>query len=278
VTGEGRIAVKASYGRYAAAGSGPSAAVGPVASNVNPAANVVRTYTNWDGSIPYQPNEANLASVSGGSRDRRIDPNIKGEYMDEYTAGVDLGLSRDFTIRLNAVRKHDYRGAYELNTALPFEAYTDYRTGVDPGRDNVAGTADDGVIEVWSVPRSWPTFGHVQTYFTNTGPEANDRYTAFEMTASKSYSNGWSMLASYSIDRRDVRNPAPRDPNEARYNWEDPETHQGVRFSGTYELPWGVRGWNVHRPGGCLLQPRRAGAQCAQSARECHGRGSGRTL
>ncbi len=240
VTGEGRIAVKASYGRYAAAGSGPSAAVGPVAGNVNPAANIVRQYSNWDGSIPYVPVEANLASVSGGSRDRRIDPNVKGEYMDEYTLGVDFGLSRDFIIRLNAVRKHDYRGSYELNLALPFEAYTDYRTGVDPGRDNIVGTADDGVIDVWSVPRSWPTFGQVQSFFTNTGPEADDRYNAFEATASKSYSNGWSLLASYSIDRRNVRNPAPRDPNEARYNWELPETHQGVRLSGTYELPWGL--------------------------------------
>jgi Carboxypeptidase regulatory-like domain len=240
VTGEGRVAIKASYGRYAAAGSGPSAAVGPVANNVNPAASVTRTYSNWDGSIPYLPNESNLASISGGSRDRRIDPEAKGEYMDEYTAGVDFGLSRDFTIRLNAVRKHDYRGSIELNTAQPYEAFTDYRTGVDPGRDNIAGTADDGVVEVWSVPRSWPTFNQVQSFFTNTGPEADDRYTAFEATASKSYSDKWSMLASYSIDRREVHNPAPRDPNEARYNWEDPETHQGVRLSGTYEAPWGI--------------------------------------
>ena len=240
VTGEGRIAIKASYGRYAAAGSGTTAAVGPVAANVNPAASVTRTYSNWDGSIPYIPNENNLASITGGSPNRRIDPDVKGEYMDEYTVGVDFGLSRDFTIRLNAVRKHDYRGSIQLNTALPYEAFTDYRTGVDPGRDNVAGTADDGVVEVWSVPRSWPTFGQVQTLFTNTGPEADDRYNAFEATASKSYSNGWSMLASYSIDRRYVHNPAPRDPNEARYNWEDPETHQGVRLSGTYEAPWGI--------------------------------------
>ncbi|MDP1569214.1 MAG: carboxypeptidase regulatory-like domain-containing protein [Vicinamibacterales bacterium] len=240
VTGEGRIAVKGSYGRYAAAGSGPSAAVGPVANNVNPAAAVTRTYSNWDGSIPYTPVPANLASITGGSRDRRIDPDTKGEYMDEFTAGVDFGLTRDFVIRVNGVHKRDYRGWNELNLALPYDAYTDYRTGIDPGRDNIVGTADDGVLEVWSVPRSWPTFGQVQSFFTNTGPEADDRYNAFEVTASKSYSNGWSMLASYSVDRRSIRNPAPRDPNEARYNWEEPETHQGVRLSGTYELPWGL--------------------------------------
>ena len=36
--GNGRTAIKASYGRYAASGSGVTAASGPVAANVNPAA------------------------------------------------------------------------------------------------------------------------------------------------------------------------------------------------------------------------------------------------
>ena len=33
---------------------------------------------------------------------------------------------------------------------------------------------------------------------------------------------------------------APRNPNEAAYNWEDPQSYQGVRMSGTYELPWSL--------------------------------------
>ena len=36
VTGNGRVALKTSYGRYAGSGSGPTAANGPVAGNVNP--------------------------------------------------------------------------------------------------------------------------------------------------------------------------------------------------------------------------------------------------
>lgn len=238
VTGEGRVALKASYAKYAGAGSGPNAATGPVAASVNPAATVTRTYSNWDGRIPYVPVPGNLASISGGSGSRQIDPKTKGEYVNEWTTGVDLGLSRDLVVRLNLVGKRDRQGSYELNLALPYEAYTDRRTGVDPGRDNIVGTADDGVVEVWSVPRSWPTFGQVQTLFTNTGPEADDSYLAFEATASKRFSGGSMWLASYQIDRRDVRNPKPRDPNEARYNWELPETHQGVRFTGSHELPW----------------------------------------
>jgi hypothetical protein len=240
LTGNGRVALKASYGRYAASGSGVNAASGPVASSVNPNATSTRTY-RWNGQIPYIPNPADLQSVTGGSRDRRLDPGLRPEGMDEYTGGVDLGLSRDLTLRLNVVRKLDWGGNKEINLGLPFEAYTDYRASVDPGRDNIEGTADDGIVEVWSVPRSHPNFGTQRTLVTNTAPgEGEDRYWAFESTASKRYANGWSLLASYSIDRRDVRNNAPLNPNEARYNWEDPQVYQGVRLSGTYELPWRV--------------------------------------
>jgi len=241
VTGTGRIALKASYGKYAANGSGVNAAAGPVANSVNPAATLVSTYTRWDGSIPYTPIAANLTSVTGQSRDSRLDPNLKGEYLIEYTGGVDLGLGRDMSVRFNVVRKGDYRGSKELNVALPFEAFTDMVTGVDPGRDNVAGTADDGTVQVWSVPRSYPRFGQVQSLFTNAADgEGDDRCTAFETTFSKSHTNGWSVLASYQIDKRDVKNIAPRNPNEAAYHWELPETYQGVRLSGTVNLPWKV--------------------------------------
>jgi hypothetical protein len=221
---------------------------------VNPASTRTSTY-RWNGIIPYTPNPADLQSVSGGGTGTRtLDPNLKPEGMDEFTGGVDLGFTRDLTLRLNVVRKHDWGGNKELDLAMPFEAFTDVRTAVDPGRDNLVGTADDGVLEVWSVPRTYPTFGQVNRFFTNTAPgEGEDSYTAFEATASKHYSNGWSLLASYSFDRRDVRNIDPLNPNQAKYRAvstngtisgnfppELPQTYQGVRLSGTYELPWQI--------------------------------------
>ncbi|MGQ0734819.1 MAG: carboxypeptidase regulatory-like domain-containing protein [Acidobacteriota bacterium] len=239
ITGSGRVALKASYGKYAASGSGVNAASGPVASSVNPATVRTLTYTRWNGAIPYVPVEANLTSISGGSRDRRLDPSLRAEGVHEYTAGVDLGLSRDVTVRINLVRKKDFGGSKEIDLALPFEAYTDRVLGVDPGRDNRTGTADDGIVEVWSVPRTHPSFSELRSAFVPVAPgEGNDHYTAFESTMNKRYAGGWSMLASFTIDRRQILNIIPRNPNEARYNWELPETHQTVRLSGTRDLPW----------------------------------------
>ena len=149
-------------------------AAGPVASSVNPAATLVSTYTRWDGRIPYTPMAADLTSVTGSSRDTRLDPSLKGEYLDEFTGGVDLGLWPDTSIRINVVRKRDYRGNKVLNLAQPYEAFTDVVNGIDPGRDNVAGTADDRVIQVYSVPRTYPGFGQIRELTVNAADGEGD--------------------------------------------------------------------------------------------------------
>jgi hypothetical protein len=100
------------------------------------------------------------------------------------------------------------------------------------------------------VPRTYPGFGQVKSFFTNAAPgEGDDRYNAFEATFNKSMADHWSLLGSYSIDHRDAKNINPRNPNELLYGvvlsgstgtWALPETHQGMRLSGTVNLPWNM--------------------------------------
>ncbi|HUQ89164.1 MAG TPA: TonB-dependent receptor [Vicinamibacterales bacterium] len=252
VTGQGRIAVRGSYGRYVGGSSGASANPGPGASDVNPNAIVTRTYSNWDGSIPYVPIAANLTSTTGGSN-RSIDPDLKGPYVDEYTAGLDVGLNRTMTVQFNYVRKIDGNGNKSINLALPYEAYTVATTGVDPGPDNRTGTADDQTLTVYSVPRTYAGFG--QNVERIVQAEGNNRYHAFGVTFNKQYANNWSFLFSFDRDYRDLRDNAPRNPNEALYGpgtttgnnygiqnfqFATPSWNSAMRLSGTYLLPWGI--------------------------------------
>jgi hypothetical protein len=39
--------------------------------------------------------------------------------VDEYAGGVDLGINRDLTLRLNLVHKRDWGGSKELDLAQP---------------------------------------------------------------------------------------------------------------------------------------------------------------
>lgn len=177
--------------------------------------------------------------------------------MDEVTAGLDLGLSASTTLRFNFVGKKDYRGWKELNVAQPVRGVHRPRH-----RDSIRA-AERGPDrrplpdQIRSAPRTYPGFGQVQSRFVNTaGDEGNDTYRAFETTFSKAHTHGWSLLALYVIDRRNVEKDIdPRNPNEALYGIfantlgttagqpavrELPETHQGVRLSGTVDLPWGL--------------------------------------
>jgi hypothetical protein len=255
-TGEGRIALRGSYGRYVGGSSGASANPGPGADDVNPNAIITRTYTNWDGRIPYVPVAANLTSTTGGGVNRTIDPGLEGPFVDEYTAGIDVGLSRVLTIQFNYVKKIDGRGNKRVNVALPYEAYTVAATGVDPGRDNVSGTADDGRLVIYSVPRTFPTFGQsIERTIQLTADESRNTYDAYGVTLNKQYARNWSFLASFNADLRTLRDIGPRSPNEALYGPGDsdtatagsntntfrrrlPEWNYAVRFSGTYRLPW----------------------------------------
>jgi hypothetical protein len=255
LTGEGRVALRASYGRYVGGSSGASANPGPGAGDVNPNATFTRTYSNWDGTIPYVPNPAQLTQVSGGSTNRTIDLDLRGPYVDEYTAGVDVGLSRVMTLQFNYVRKNDGRGNETLNLALPYDAFTLSATGIDPGPDNVTGTADDRSLLIYSVPRTFPTFGRVIERVIQTEPnEGRNKYDAFGITFNKQFSNNWSFLMSLDVDRRDINDNDPRNPNEALYgpalaaSGTNANTYargadswnQAFRMSGTYQFPWGL--------------------------------------
>jgi hypothetical protein len=250
LTGQGRIALRGSYGRYVGGSSGASANPGPGASDINPNAIITRTYSNWDGSIPYVPIPANLTSTTGGGTQQYIEPGLKGPFVDEYTAGVDVGLNRTMTVQFNYVHKRDGNGNTTVNDALPYSAYTVSTNYVDPGPDNKAGTADDGTVTLSSVPRTYPGFG--QTIEHTVQADGDNRYHAFGVTFNKQYSNNWSFLASVDSDYRDLRdNSLRRNPNEERYGpgtgtgagsyqFARPSWNYALRVSGTYLLPWGV--------------------------------------
>jgi hypothetical protein len=254
ITGEGRVAVRASYGRYVGGSSGVLGNPGPAASDVNPNSIVTRTYSNWDGTIPYIPIAANLTSTTGGGTDRSIDPNVNGPYVDEYTAGVDIGLSRTTTVQFNYVRKYDGQGNKRLNLAQPFDAFTVTSTGVDPGPDNVTGTADDRSLLVYSVPRAVSGVT-VERIVQMTDDESKNVYDAYGVTFNKQYSSNWSFLTSFDASRRDLRDTEPRNPNEVLYGPSTatnvaagnggyrhrvPEWSYAMRLSGTYQFPWGI--------------------------------------
>ena len=245
LTGEGRIALKASYGRYAGSGSGPGFLPGVDAGNTNPASTTSSTY-RWDGTIPYVPEPADLLSIrrTGGAIIDALADGLQAPFTDEYTVGVDLGISRDYGFRFNAVRKIDKRQQKIINRLLPYEAYTDVVYGTDPGRDNVVGTADDGMVQAWSVPRNHPNFGaDFRHVVQSVGAEGQDTYTGYEFTFSKRPADGWWAMLSYTANYRQERANHAQNPNDLLYvnAQQVSEWDSVLKLHGVYELPYGLK-------------------------------------
>src|SRR4029079_10773005 len=91
---------------------------------------------------------------TGGAEPYSFDKTLRTSYMDEYATGLDIGFSRDYSLRVNVIRKFDFGGSKTVDVLLPYSAYTDVRSATDLGRDGKLGTSDDGVAYVWSVPSS----------------------------------------------------------------------------------------------------------------------------
>jgi Carboxypeptidase regulatory-like domain len=264
VKGDGKLAFKASYGRYTAYSSGIGSSFAG-SSTVNPNATTTCTYTGWKGDIPFHPVAGNFTSVSctggGGSSTpgfdktnpatwpNKLDSNLKSDYLDEFTTGLDVGFNRDYSLRISVVRKFDHPQTKQIDLAQPFEAYTaakcyNYNAATNTLTANATATTpsgglDSGVACVWSVPSTWATKGQVNNLTVNLRPgEGKNQYTSYEVAFNKQNSNGWSFLASYDISMRHENANDSVTPNALFYRTDIPIWDQGIKMNGTYQLPW----------------------------------------
>ena len=194
VTGDGKTAAKASYGRYyyvLPVGGSPF-------SLVNPNANYFTTYT-WNdinNDLKFQPGEQTGAGVLASGTTTTIDPNFKRPYTDEYSFGVDRELMANF--KLSAA--YTYRREKNLQaSANPDNPYaTTPTSAIDPGIDGVIGTSDDGTYSFFQ-----RISAANRTLITN-DPKVVQSYKGLEITLTKRLSNRWQMLAGYTYGRNRI--------------------------------------------------------------------------
>jgi hypothetical protein len=168
VYGDGKLAIKGSYGRYVGITSSPNSQPAPGEnSGPNPNSSVTCTYNNWKGDIPassanyFGPDGimgtaddiglsqscAKTAFVGGQvipAATYHFDSNLAPSYVSEYTGGVEYGINRDYAIRFSVQRKFDRNGNKTISSLLPYSSYTDIRCAADPGRDGVLSIANGG--------------------------------------------------------------------------------------------------------------------------------------
>jgi hypothetical protein len=194
VTGDGRTAAKASYGRYYYVLSTGGGGV----NNVNPNSTYFGTYgwNDLNGDLKFQNGEQTGIPVITSGTTTTIDPSFSRPYTDEFSLGVDRELMANF--KLSAV--YTYRRERNTQASMnPDNPYASTPTSaVDPGPDGFVGTGDDG---------SYSFFQRIssanRTVITN-DPKVVQSYKGLEITLTKRFTNRWQMLAGYTLSRNRI--------------------------------------------------------------------------
>ncbi len=255
IFGNGKTALKASYGKYV---TDPESSL---ADSVNPVA-VTSTRYNWDATGPatncylttcaFSTAGRTPVSVVGG-RDREVDPNLKFPYTIEYTAGMDHELMQDVSLRLFVVRKFEQDLFQTHNDAIPFSAYSIPVNGVDPGRDGRTGTADDRTLTVYSLE---PSFVGRRKDVLRNNTSLDNANTTFDVEIVKRFSNKWQVLTGWDYLFRKVWSTAAvvadnagfaLDPNNLIYNSGERYNTWHAKVMGTYDAPYGLKVSGVFR-------------------------------
>lgn len=249
--GEGKTVLKANAGRY---WWNPDV---NVAGSVNQ--NIATAYeryawTDLNGDRTWQAGEQGRLIARVGGTGLTLDPNLRDTYTDELATWLDHELLPNFQLRTGLVWRGQRQLRQTRNIAQPYSAFNVPVQVRDPGPDGRTATSDDGpLLTLYNLD---PAFvGQVTNRVINADIE-NDYYT-WEVTGNRRMSNGWSLMASYSVtwNRENLASPgaaanpvratdAPLSPNDivnasqdGRYGY----TVWNAKVHAVVPLPWNLR-------------------------------------
>lgn len=238
--GDGKTAVKGSYGRYyyilSTGGGGVS--------NVNHNANYSEQY-GWNdanGDHKFQLGEQTgvpvvSAVVVNGQVATSIDPNFRRPYTDEYTASLDRELMTDTKLSVVMTYRREKFQQVTINPDNPYASTLS--AAVDPGPDGIVGTGDDASYGYYA-----RTSSANKSVITN-DPTLLQSYKGVELTVTKRMSKRWQMLAGYTLSKTEIGgvslNTSPNLLINANGNVTDPngpDRPNQFKMTGMYILPW----------------------------------------
>jgi hypothetical protein len=199
--GNGRTAVKAYVGRfYNQFGSQIAEAV-----NRNGVTTVFVPWTDLNNNRRHDPGELNLASFTGfpAGLFPQVDSDANRPYSDEFNAGIDHQLLRDFAVSVSYHRRQHRDGLGLIDRARPAGAYTPVqRTYTDRARGG------SQTITVYNLDPA--LVSRRDRFITNVDILESD-YDGVQFSFNKRMSNRWQLLGGLTI-----------------------QTHQGFSHEGTF--------------------------------------------
>ncbi|MEW6455233.1 MAG: TonB-dependent receptor [Acidobacteriota bacterium] len=238
LTGDGKTALKALFGRYYHNPSiGPSEAANP-----NALERKRYTWVDRNGNGYYDPGEeVSLITVLGG-RFQRVDPKLKHPYTDEYGIILEREIIPYIGLRVGYLVKESKNFDQTINAAWPYNAFNIPVTVTDPGEDGIKGTADDRTLTLYNLNPAYK--GKSDNLLTNV-PGFKEKADNIEIYLMKRPHRGWMLMGSFvATHKKELRLPTVDrgvavDPNSAIHNSADFWYWTG-KLVGSVELPFKI--------------------------------------
>ena len=182
-------------------------------------------------SLHAEPGRSDSRSAAAARGDARARSRTSSRRAWTNTPAVSIsGLTRDLTVRFNVVRKLDWGGSKELDLA---HAVRGVHRLSHRHRSRAATTSSARPTTASS--RCGRCRAPIRRSGRSTGSRPTRSRTKARTSTGRSrprpasgYSNGLVAARRRTRwDRRDVRNNTPLNPNQARYNWELPQSPSG---------------------------------------------------
>ena len=246
VQGDHKTTVKASAGRFY------DQLAGSDIDSISPARLGFRLY-DWsdrNGDRVYQPGEETLLRADtrpNPARLPRIDPELKNQYSNVFTLGIERQLATNWALQVTGIfkRESDFKGL--VNEAVPFSAYN---------RVTVTNPLNGQPLEVFTLR---PEFLGVPPtlVLTNPGERPGDtvplrrKYDGLEFVVRRQYGDGWLLQGSY-VFGNGQGNVPNNFGGSALVNYTDPNRlvnrdgdlligpHHQVKLYGAFEAPLGI--------------------------------------
>ncbi len=237
LAGDGKMVIKGNYGFF---WHNPGVGVGSSGNPNTAGKSATYTWTDRNGDRRWQPGEEGAAPTSASLKGAiGVDPNIKAPYSHEGSIFFERQLSQTMGLRTGFVYKtqDDLIATYQPNRSILNGAFSVPFTFVDVGVDGVRSTSDDRNLTLYGVPSGQAANFPVNQVVMNV-PNYS-RFKTYELSVSKRYSNKLSFqLGGGYTWTTDFPNGFPTNPNQPGV---EDRTGWGVKATGTYDAPYGIR-------------------------------------
>lgn len=244
LTGDTKTVVKGTLGKY---NHSPGDAFGDF-HNKNTITTTTYRWRDLNNNGDYNPGEVNLdttctgcdfISIAGGAANNILNPDLADPRTYEGTLTLDRELMANVGARVSYIYVRQSELYQSVNVLRPYNLWNVVAPRLDPGRDGVAGTADDGqTVNVYGYGPAVSSSAFVGNQRLSRPADRAARLQTIEAVVTRRTTGQWGLLGSVAANKND--RPLVgiiQTPNDEYFD-RDTTWDWSAKITGNYLLPW----------------------------------------